>query len=55
MKKTFWDKLMSDPKATLNPKVVRALKNLQTSHNEDIKKIVEQAAKEKAKQKNLKF
>ena len=42
-------------KATLNPRVVKAIKNLQASFNENANKIMQQAGHEKAAKKNLIF
>ena len=42
-------------KTTLNPKVVRVMKNLQYLYNEDANKIVKQAMHEMAMKENLNF
>ena len=43
------------PKTTINPKVVRTIKNLQALYNEDANKIVDQAAQGKATKGSLNF
>ena len=46
-------RLKQPPQTTLNQKVKSVMKNLQTSHNEDASKIVEQDASEKAVKEKL--
>ena len=43
------------PKATFNPKVVRAMTNLQAFYNKGANKTVQQTEQEKATHKNLSF
>ena len=41
------------PKTTLNPKVLKVIKTLQSSFNENVNKILEQAEHEKSANENL--
>ena len=43
------------PKTTLNLKVMRVMKNLSASYNDDANKIVEEAVQEKVMKENLNF
>ena len=49
------NKVKATPHTTINAKVIRAMKKMQASYNDDAKKIVLQAAKEKSAVKNLNF
>ena len=53
--KQIEDEIEGTLKTTLNPKVLRVVKNLQASHNDDANIIMELAAQQKATTENLDF
>ena len=53
--KDFNDEVEVTSQTTINAKMVRAMKKLQSSYNNGVNKIVEQAMKEKSAIKNLNF